>query len=479
MSEPTMREPTVRPRRGSGLLDQIGHTPLIRLQRVTADLPSAVEVYLKAEWFNPGGSVKDRPIRAIIEDAERDGRLTPDRTILDSSSGNAGIAYAMIGAAKGYRVRLVVPENVSEERKRILRALGAEVQYSNPLEGSDGAILVARALAAADPARYFFADQYNNPSNVRAHYETTGPEILAQTDGRITHFIAGLGTSGTLVGAGRFLRERRPGVEIVAVEPDSGLHGIEGLKHMASAIVPGIYDPSVHDHKVSVRTEAAYAMAVRLAREEGLLVGQSTGAAVVGALAFARTLRAGVVVAVAPDGGDRYLSTTMWDVPADEAPHDGFVAVETRLGAVSFRRRFCYIRREDALTVGRDQLAAMLAQARREAPNECCGLLLGRGSRAERVLPGTNIDRSPVTYNMDPQELYQAHRLMEAEGLDLVAIYHSHPRTRAYPSSTDVAKATYPDATYVIISLQDAAVPDVRAFRIVGGQVREGIVIVA
>lgn len=472
-----MSEPATRAGSARGLLEQIGGTPLFRLARVTAELPRAVEVYVKAEWFNPGGSVKDRPVRAIIEDAERDGRLVPGGTILDSSSGNAGIAYAMIGAAKGYRVHLVIPENVSEERKRILRAFGAEVQYSDPLEGSDGAIVVARALAARHPETYFFADQYNNPSNVRAHYETTGPELLEQTEGRITHLVAGLGTSGTIVGAGRFLRERRSGIEVVAVEPDSALHGIEGLKHMPTAIVPGIYDPSVHDHKVSVRTEAAYGMAGRLAREEGLLVGQSTGAAVVAAIAVAHTLREGTVVAVGPDGGDRYLSTTMWEAPAAGDPMDGFVSVESRLGAVSFRRRFCYIRRVEALTIGRQHLSAMLAQARSEAPNECCGLLLGRGGRTERVVPGTNVDRSPVTYNMDPQELYQAHRLMEAEGLDLAAIYHSHPRTRAFPSSTDVAKAMYPDATYVIISLQDAAHPEVRAFRILEGQVSEGIVI--
>jgi len=440
-----------------------------------------VEVYLKAEWFNPGGSVKDRPVRRIIEDAEADGRLTPGRVILDSSSGNAGIAYAMIAAAKGYRVRLVVPENVSEERKRILRAFGAQVEYSNPLEGSDGAIVAAREIAAAAPGRYFFADQYNNPSNVRAHYETTGPEVFAQTQGRITHFVAGLGTSGTLVGAGRRLRELRPGVEIVAVEPDSGLHGIEGLKHMATAIVPGIYDPTVHDHKVAVRTEAAYAMARRLAAEEGLLVGQSTGAAVVGALAVAYTLAEGVVVAIGPDGGDRYLSTRMWDARAPaEAGDGGYVTVETawRVPAVSFRRRFCYIRRGDAVVLAREHLAAVLAQAREEAPNECCGLWLGRQGRVERVFRGTNVDHSPVTYNMDPQELFRAHREMESEGLELIAIYHSHPRTRAYPSSTDIAKATYPDAFYVIVSLQDPAAPEVRAFRITEGQVSEGTVIV-
>lgn len=456
--------------------DQIGNTPLIRLRRIARDLPPAVEVYIKAEWFNPGGSVKDRPVRQIVEDAERAGRLTPGRIILDSSSGNAGIAYAMIGAARGYGVHLVVPDNVSEERRRILRILGAQVRYSSGLEGSDGAILLARELARAEPDRYFFADQYNNPSNVRAHYETTGPEVYAQTGGRVTHFVAGLGTSGTIMGAGRRLRELRSGVEIVAVEPEGGLHGIEGLKHMASAIVPGIYDPAGWDHKLAVRTEAAYAMARRLAAEEGLLVGQSTGAAVVGALAVASTLPEGVIVALGPDGGDRYLSTRMWE---ESGPGDGFVSVESRLDPViSFRHRFCYIRRVDGVEVAREHLAAMLAQARDEAPLECCGLLLGRGQRVEQVFRGTNIDRSPVTYNMDPQELYQAHREMEVHGLDLVAIYHSHPRTRAYPSSTDVAKASYPDARYVIVSLADPPLPEVRAFRIVDGGVREGTVIV-
>lgn len=296
----------------SELLDAIGNTPLLRLARVTRDLPRSVEVYVKAEWFNPGGSVKDRPVRQIILDAERDGRLSRDRTILDSSSGNAGIAYAMIGAARGYRVHLVVPGNVSEERKHILRAYGAEVEYSDPLEGSDGAILIARRLHEEGRGRFFYGDQYNNLSNPRAHYETTGPEVFAQTASRITHFVAALGTSGTIVGAGRRLRELRPGVQIVAVEPDAALHGIEGLKHMASAIVPGIYDRSVHHRTVPMGTEAAYDMARRLGREEGLLVGQSSGAAVVGALQVARELEEGVIVVICPDGGDRYLSTALW-----------------------------------------------------------------------------------------------------------------------------------------------------------------------
>jgi cysteine synthase B len=268
-----------------------------------------VEILAKAEWFNPGGSVKDRPVLRMIEEAEREGRLTPGKVLLDASSGNAGIAYAMIGAAKGYQVELVVPQNVSVERRRIIQAFGATLIPSDPLEGSDGAIRLARQVFAAAPQRYVLLDQYNNPANWRAHYDTTGAEIIAQSDGRLTHFVAGLGTSGTLVGVGRRLREQRPHVQIVAVEPDGPLHGLEGLKHMATSIVPGIYDPSVHHRVIPVSTEAAYAMARRLAREEGWLVGPSAGAAMVAALQVAREAGEGVIVVVLPDGGDRYLST--------------------------------------------------------------------------------------------------------------------------------------------------------------------------
>jgi cysteine synthase B len=301
----------------SSVLDLIGRTPLVRLHRVTRGLPDQVEVYLKAEWFNPGGSVKDRPVLRMIEDAEREGRLVPGKTILDSTSGNAGIAYAMIGAVKGYAVELVMPASASEERKRIIAAYGARIIYSDPLEGSDGAILLAREIVERNPDRYYKPDQYNNPSNWKAHYDTTAPEILEQTGGRVTHFVAGLGTTGTLVGTGRRLHEANPRIQVIAVEPDAPLHGLEGLKHIASSIVPGIYDPSVHDRKVPVSTEAGYRMARRLAREEGLLVGESTGAAVEAALHVARDLREGVVVVIAPDGGDRYLSTPLYrDLPA-------------------------------------------------------------------------------------------------------------------------------------------------------------------
>ncbi|HEV8339081.1 MAG TPA: cysteine synthase family protein [bacterium] len=291
-----------------GLLQRIGHTPLLRVERL-GGTPPGVEILAKAEWFNPGGSVKDRPILRMIEEAERDGRVTPERILLDSTSGNAGIAYAMIGAAKGYHVELVVPENISEERKRIISAYGARIVYSDPLEGSDGAILLAHARRSADPDRYVMLDQYNNPANWRAHYEGTGVEILEQTARRLTHFVAGLGTSGTVMGVGRRLRESAPGVQVVAVQPDGPLHGLEGLKHMDSSIIPGIYDPAVHHRVVTVRTEDAYAMTRRLATEEGWLVGPSAGAAMDAAVRLAHEAGESVIVVILPDGGDRYLST--------------------------------------------------------------------------------------------------------------------------------------------------------------------------
>jgi len=297
---------------GDSLLDRIGHTPLVRLARTARELPRAVEIYLKAEWFNPGGSVKDRPVLRMIMEAERDGRLVPGTIILDSTSGNAGIAYAMIGAARGYQVELVMPASASIERQQVIAAYGARVVLSDPLEGSDGAIRIAQQMLDAAPERYFKPDQYNNPANWQAHYDGTGVEILEQTGARLTHFVAGLGTTGTLVGAGRRLHEADPSIVVAAVEPDGPLHGLEGLKHIASSIVPGIYDPSVHDIKIGVSTEAGYATTRRLAREEGLFVGASTGAAVHAALGLAAGLRAGVIVVIAPDGGTRYLSTPLW-----------------------------------------------------------------------------------------------------------------------------------------------------------------------
>jgi S-sulfo-L-cysteine synthase (O-acetyl-L-serine-dependent) len=299
------------------ILDLIGNTPLVRLRRFERELPEGIELYAKAEWKNPGGSVKDRAALRMVLEGERAGLLQPGRTILDATSGNTGIAYAMIGAARGYAVCLCIPENVTPERKRILRAYGAEIVFTDPLEGSDGAIRQVRRVYEADPGRYFYPDQYNNPANCDAHYDTTGPEILAQTAGRVTHFVAGLGTSGTFMGAGRFFRDQKPSVQLVSVQPDTPLHGLEGLKHMESALVPGIYDPGLADLDMRVATEDAYEATRRLALEEGLLVGISSGAAAVAGLRIARTADRAVVVMIFSDGGEKYLSERFWEEPAE------------------------------------------------------------------------------------------------------------------------------------------------------------------
>lgn len=298
------------------ILHQIGNTPLIRLHRVTQDLPG-IEIYAKAEFFNPGGSVKDRPALRMIEEGERSRRLVPGKIILDSTSGNTGIAYAMIAAAKGYRVRLCLPKNASEERKRILRAYGAEIVLTDPAEGSDGAIRRCRELYAENPDLYFYPDQYNNPANWQAHYETTGPEILKRTQGRVTHFIAALGTSGTFMGVSRYLKSQKPEVVCISAQPASGFHGLEGLKHMPTAIVPGIYDAALADRNIWLETEDAHKMVKRLAREEGLLVGISAAANVHASLTVGRELAEqkvpGVIVTILCDSADKYLSESFWD----------------------------------------------------------------------------------------------------------------------------------------------------------------------
>ena len=306
--------PAVTPgllRASSSIVDLIGNTPLVRLTSFEAGLRN-VELWAKAEWKNPGGSVKDRPAARMIADGERSGKLTRDKIILDATSGNTGIAYALIGAARGYRVRLCVPANVTPERKRILRAYGADVVFTDPMEGSDGAIIRAKALYAAEPDLYFYPDQYNNPGNWLSHYDTTGPEVIEQTEGRITHFVAGLGTSGTFVGAGRRLREFNPAIRLISVQPDSPLHGLEGLKHMGTAIVPGIYDSSLADEDLGVSTEEAFELTRRLAGT-GLFVGISSGANLAGALKVARRVSDAVIVVVFCDGGEKYLSERFWD----------------------------------------------------------------------------------------------------------------------------------------------------------------------
>jgi len=300
---------------GQKLLDHIGNTPLLRLGRVGRDLPG-VELLGKAEWYNPGGSVKDRAAANIIAEARRSGKFTPGKILLDSTSGNTGIAYAMIGAAEGFSVTLCVPQNVSVERKRILQAYVANILYTDPGEGSDGAIRMARELAAKHPDVYYYADQYSNDANWRAHYLTTANEIWEQTAGRVTHFVSMLGTSGTFVGTTRRLKELNPQIHCISLQPDSAFHGIEGAKHMASAIVPGIYDPALADEDLGISTEDSYAMVKRLAREEGLLVGISSAAAVVGCLKIAERLRKGqqaVIVTILCDSGDKYLSERFWD----------------------------------------------------------------------------------------------------------------------------------------------------------------------
>jgi S-sulfo-L-cysteine synthase (O-acetyl-L-serine-dependent) len=299
---------------GEQLLDRIGNTPLVRLSRLGADLPN-VEICAKAEWFNPGGSVKDRAAYSMIREGERTGRLRTGKVILDATSGNTGIAYAMIGAALGYRVKLCLPSSASPERKQILAAYDVEIILTPGDEGTDGAIRRVREIYQADPEKYFYPDQYGNPANPAAHYRTTGPEIWQQTDGRITHFVAGLGTSGTFVGTTRRLKELNPEIRCISMQPDSGFHGLEGLKHMPTALVPPIYDATLADENIEVKTEAGQQIAKQLAREEGILVGVSAGAALWACLAVAKRLprdKRALIVTVFPDSGEKYLSERFW-----------------------------------------------------------------------------------------------------------------------------------------------------------------------
>ncbi|HVY54918.1 MAG TPA: cysteine synthase family protein [Thermodesulfobacteriota bacterium] len=299
-------------KKADSVIDLIGDTPLIRLTHVTEGLNPGVEVYAKAEWFNPGGSVKDRPALWMILDGIRTGRLTPDKVLMDSSSGNTAIAYAMIGAALGYEVELVIPENINIERKKTLQAFGSKIIYSDPLEGSDGAIRLARKLKAEYPDKYFMPDQYNNPENPKAHYESTAVEIWEQTGGRVTHFVAGLGTSGTFMGTSKRLKELNPNLTAIAVEPAEALHGLEGMKHMPTSIVPGIYDPGFPDKLIRVTTEDAYDFMKELLKKEGIFVGHSGGAVAFAAVECAKRLKEGVIVTIFPDGGYRYLSGGIW-----------------------------------------------------------------------------------------------------------------------------------------------------------------------
>jgi len=316
-SKPSRQVGNELPLLGVRSVELVGNTPLLRLQRVAQDVPG-IEILAKAEWYNPGGSVKDRAASRIVAEARASGKLGPGVSLLDSTSGNTGIAYAMIGAALGFPVTLCMPENVSVERKRILHAYGTRIIYTDPGDGSDGAIREARKLYGEHPDHYFYADQYSNPANWQAHYHGTAEEIWRQSEGRVTHFVSMLGTSGTFVGTTRRLKELNPGIRCISLQPDSPFHGIEGAKHMPSAIVPRIYDASLADENIGIATEDAYAVTKRLAREEGLLVGISAGAAVAGCLRVAQGLKKGekaIFVTVLPDAGDKYLSERFWEEP--------------------------------------------------------------------------------------------------------------------------------------------------------------------
>jgi cysteine synthase B len=426
----------------------IGRTPLVRLSAL--EPRPGVEIHAKLESRNPGGSVKDRAALAIILDGLRTGALGSGRVLLDATSGNTGIAYAMIGAARGVRVHLCVPANITVERRRLLHAYGATVVPTDPMEGTDGAIREARRLAEADPRRYFYADQYGNAANWRAHYETTAVELIEQTAGRLTHFVAGLGTSGTFVGTGRRLREWRESVELIAVQPDSPLHGLEGLKHMATAIVPAIYDAGLADRHEVAATDEAYDLVRRLARREGLLVGPSSGAALAVALRVARHLDRGVVVVVFPDSGDRYLSASVWrDEPASSAP-----PVAPREVAPS-------------LHVPADVASEIKAHGARAYPDECCGALIGAGDRVVEAVPLSNSQsrNRERRFLIDAAAYRQAEARAAEVGGALIGFYHSHPDHPAMPSAFDLEHA-WPNLSYPIVSVQAGRPEELRSWRL-------------
>jgi cysteine synthase B len=432
----------------------VGRTPLLRLRGL--ETKPGVELYAKLESRNPGGSVKDRAALAMILDGERTGALQPGRVVLDATSGNTGISYAMLGAARGYRVTLCVPANATAERKHLLYAYGATLILTDPMEGSDGAIREARRLHEREPHRYFYPDQYSNPANWRAHYETTAVEIIEQTAGRITHFVAGLGTSGTFIGTSRRLREWRPSVQLVSVQPESPLHGLEGLKHMASAIVPSIYDPAVADRDETVPTEEAHALVRRLARREGILVGPSSGAALAASLRLAEEIDRGVIVTIFPDGGDRYLSEKFW--------HGGTVKDDSHLTEDS------RVSEDRELRVPADMLAAIRAHGARTYPDECCGALIGResGEVVEAfALSNTTSGERRRRFLIGPED-YRAADARAAElASDVIGFYHSHPNHPAIPSAFDLEHA-WPNLSYVIVSVREGVPEEARSWRLLG-----------
>ena len=415
---------------------RIGNTPLVRLEAF--ETRPGVEIHAKLEFHNAGGSVKDRAALAMVEDGERRGLLGAGQVLLDATSGNTGISYAMLGAARGFLVKLCVPANVTPERRQMLQSYGAEVVLTDPMEGSDGAIQEARRIFALDPDRYFYPDQYSNDANWRAHYETTGAEILEQTGGQVTHFVAGLGTSGTFMGTGRRLRASGRPIELTAVQPDSPLHALEGLKHMASAIVPRIFDPSLADRNLTVTTEAAHEMTRRLSREAGLFVGPSSGAALAASLQVARTLDFGCVVTIFPDGGARYLSESFWQAPGSKLR----LPVDTR----------AEIRAHGAATY----------------PDECCGVLLGpKDGIVTAVAPldnSTDLERRR-RFLIGPDDYRRAEARAAERGLDIVGFYHSHPDHPAEPSAFDLAHA-WPNLSYAIVSIRGGEPRELRSWRL-------------
>jgi cysteine synthase B len=442
----------------SGPTALIGRTPLVRLRRL--EPRAGIELYAKLESQNPGGSVKDRAALAMIQAGERSGALHRGRVLLDATSGNTGISYAMLGAERGYRVTLCVPANVTTERKRLLHAYGAELILTDPMEGSDGAIREARRRYELDPDRYFYPDQYSNPANWRAHYETTAVEIIEQTNGRVTHFVAGLGTSGTFIGTSRRLREWRSSIRLISVQPESALHGLEGLKHMASAIVPPIYDPAVADQDEQVSTEEAYDWVRRLARQEGILVGPSSGAALAASLRIAEDLDRAVIVTIFPDRGDRYLSEGFWNGAApvalqeeedrqqeendrDEAPSSGVIIPD-------------------------DVLAAIREHGAEAYPDECCGVLIGEESGQVReafALLNTTTGERRRRFLIGPDDYRVAEARARETGGSLIGFYHSHPNHPAIPSTFDLDHA-WPNMHYVIVSVQGGRPEASRSWRL-------------
>jgi cysteine synthase B len=427
----------------------IGRTPLVRLRGLEPRV--GIELYAKLESQNPGGSVKDRAALSMILEGERSGALHRGVVLLDATSGNTGISYAMLGAERGYRVTLCVPANVTAERKRLLHAYGAELILTDPMEGSDGAIREARRRYENDPDRYFYPDQYSNPANWRAHYETTAVEIIEQSAGRVTHFVAGLGTSGTFIGTGRRLREWRPSVRLISVQPESALHGLEGLKHMASAIVPPIYDPALADRDERVSTEEAYEFVRRLARQEGLLVGPSSGAAVAASLRVAEDLDRAVIVTIFPDRGDRYLSEGFWNnVEPAEAP-----------GASEDKP-------VEGITIPDDVHAEIREHGAEAYPDECCGVLIG--DEAGHVLEAfpllnTTTGERKRRFLIGPDDYRVAEARAREVGSALIGFYHSHPNHPAIPSTFDLDHA-WPNMHYVIVSVQGGRPEASRSWRL-------------